>query len=98
MSATLVEVSGGLQFTYAVRKLLFSIRLWNFLRRPLLVSGVMLIVFLILRVINPPILVTLFIAGIAYSSMVGTIIIRMFNLQETLLRRVLHRKPSVTTG
>lgn len=98
VSALVVEISGAAQFYYAVRSRLFSIRAWNILRQPLLVSVIMAAIFLGLQAVQASILVTVIAGGVAYSLMVGTIIIRMLNLQDKLLDKIFRRRAQSVTG
>ncbi len=97
ISALIVEVSGAGQFYYAVRSRLFSIRAWNILRKPLVVSAVMAVIFLGLQAVDATILVKVIVAGAAYSLMVGTIILRMLNLQDKVLNKIFRRAQPATS-
>ncbi|MEA5580245.1 oligosaccharide flippase family protein [Nodularia harveyana UHCC-0300] len=61
-----MSVSACGLLTYAVYSRLFSLNLWRIMRRPLLISGLMLIIFLLLKKINLDFLLTLIISTLTY--------------------------------
>jgi O-antigen/teichoic acid export membrane protein len=62
-------------FTYIVYRHIFSLQLWRIIRRPLLISGLMLIVFLILKKIHLNFLLTLILATCFYIFFAGLLTI-----------------------
>ncbi len=65
-------------FTYVVYTRLFSLHLWRLMRRPLLISVFMLIVFLILQKIHLDFLLTIILATFSYGFFAGLLTIRAF--------------------
>jgi O-antigen/teichoic acid export membrane protein len=63
-------------FTYFVYTRLFRLNLWRVLRRPLLISSFMSIVFFALKIIDIDFLLTLLISIFAYIAFVGCLTIR----------------------
>jgi O-antigen/teichoic acid export membrane protein len=61
---------GFSQFMYSVYIRLFSLRLWRIVRRPVLISTLMLAVFLLLQKISQDLLLTLIAASFAYGLLV----------------------------
>ena len=62
---------GFSQFMYSVYIRLFSLRLWRIVRRPLLISTLMLAVFLLLQKISQDLLLTLMASSFAYGLIVS---------------------------
>ena len=63
-------------FTYIVYRYIFSLQLWRIIRRPLLISGLMLIIFLILKKIHLNFLLTMILATCFYIFFAGLLTIR----------------------
>jgi O-antigen/teichoic acid export membrane protein len=73
LAVLLTSSLGFSQFMYSVYIRLFSLRLVRIMRRPLLISTLMLIVFLILQKISQNLLLTLIAASFAYG-LIGSIL------------------------
>lgn len=80
LGAALMNLSiGSVNFvvmTYFVYSRLFHLRLWQIVRRPLLISVVMSIVFIVLNKFRLDILITIFIAAVAYFVLASLLILR----------------------
>ncbi len=61
---------------FAVHQRIFSLRIWQILRLPLLMSGVMSIVYLSLQYLNLNFLITLSLAVCAYTILVAVVMVR----------------------
>jgi O-antigen/teichoic acid export membrane protein len=92
ISALIVEISGAGQFTLAVRERLFTIRLWQTLRQPLLVSVIMAVVFILLKLLALPILPTLIVASLVYIAAAGGTLVRSLGLSDSIRRRLLGKR------
>ncbi len=75
-------------FTYVVYSRLFSLQLWRVMRRPLLISGFMLIVFLILQKINLDFLLTIILATCSYCFFAGLLTIRAFGGFDSVWQKI----------
>lgn len=91
ISAVLVELSGAVQFTQAVRSRMFMINLWEIMKLPLVAGGIMAMVFIGLRAVNASMLVTIGVAGSIYVVVSGGIVVTMLELQDSIRRRLLRR-------
>jgi O-antigen/teichoic acid export membrane protein len=78
-------------FTYFVYSRLFSLRLWRVIRRPLLISIFMLIIFLILQKINLNFLLTIIIATCSYCVFAGLLAISAFGGFNSVCKKVLNK-------
>jgi O-antigen/teichoic acid export membrane protein len=68
----LIQIVGSCIYLYYVYKRLFKLHLWQILRRPLLMSLLMMIVFILLQKISHNLVLTMVAATLAYSlAMVG---------------------------
>ncbi|HEY9708745.1 MAG TPA: polysaccharide biosynthesis C-terminal domain-containing protein, partial [Oculatellaceae cyanobacterium] len=76
---------------YAVYSRIFQLRLWQFMRRPLLISVLMSIVFLILKNINLNFLWTLSISILVYSALVGLLVMREFGGFSSVWQKFLRK-------
>ena len=80
LGAALMNLSIGfinfVVMTYFVYSRLFHLRLWQIVRRPLLISVVMSIVFVILNKFRLDILMTIFAAVVAYIALASLLILR----------------------
>lgn len=76
---------------YAVYSRIFQLRLWQFMRRPLLISVLMSIVFLILKNINLNFLWTLSISILVYSALVGLLVMREFGVFSSVWQKFLRK-------
>ena len=75
-------------FTYVVYSRLFSLQLWRVMRRPLLISVFMLIVFLILQKINLDFLLTIILATCSYGFFAGLLTIRAFGGFDSVWKKI----------
>ncbi len=71
-----LSLTNFIVLAYFVYSRLFPLQLWQVMRRPLLISFLMSIVFLVLDRIHPDFIVTLIIAVLAYIIFAGLIIFR----------------------
>jgi O-antigen/teichoic acid export membrane protein len=94
IAALVVEVSGAGQFAYAVRKHVLTVRIRNIIQLPLMVGLAMTLIFVLLKVLQPTILITVIVAGGAYSLMVGAILIQMLQLKDSILKRLRRATPA----
>ena len=75
-------------FTYVVYSRLFSLQLWRVMRRPLLISVFMLIVFFILQKINLDFLLTIILATCSYCFFAGLLTIRAFGGFDSVWQKI----------
>ncbi len=66
------------QFAYATQKRLFTLRIWRMIRRPVLISSLMVPVFMALHKMSLNFIVTLAISISAYALLIGFLSIFMF--------------------
>ncbi len=78
ISVLLMRLSSCAQYLYAVCVNLFSLRVWRILRRPLLINGLMLLVFWFLKSSSSNIAVVLLVSTSIYALLLGSLIV--FNL------------------
>ncbi len=71
IAVLLIRISSSSQYMYAVYTRLFPLNLWRILRRPLLVSIFMLVIFFILQKITQDLIPTLIASSFAYALFVG---------------------------
>ncbi len=78
-------------FTYFVYSRLFSLNLWRIMRRPLLISVFMVIVFLVLQKINLDFLLTIILATCSYCFFAGLLTIRQFGGFDSVWQKLLNK-------
>ncbi len=78
-------------FMYAIYSRLFSLHLWQVIRRPLLISVLMLIVFLILKEIQMDFLWTLILATCSYGFFMSLLTIRAFGGFHSVWQKILSK-------
>lgn len=79
-------------FTYVVYSRIFSLHLWRVMRRPLLLSTFMLIVFVILQKINLDFSLTIILATLSYVVFAGFLGICAFGGFDSVRQKLLSRK------
>jgi O-antigen/teichoic acid export membrane protein len=82
------------QYLYAVYVRLFSLQIWQIVRRPLLVSMGMIVVFLALQQIALGILLTLIVATVAYGLLVGGLGVYAFGGPSAVWAKLLRKEQS----
>lgn len=71
IAVLLIQIIACILYISVVYKRLFSLQLWRTIRRPILISILMLAIFLVLQNVSPNIVVTLLSASFAYAVMVS---------------------------
>jgi O-antigen/teichoic acid export membrane protein len=84
----LMSISSVTVFGYAVRQRIFSVRLWQVFRLPLIISSLMSIVFLLLQRSNFDFLPTITLATIAYIIFASSIMIHELGGVEHLRSKI----------
>jgi O-antigen/teichoic acid export membrane protein len=84
----LMSISSVTVFGYAVRQRIFSVRLWQVFRLPLIISSLMSIVFLLLQRSNFDFLPTITLATIAYIIFASSIVIHELGGVEHLRSKI----------
>jgi O-antigen/teichoic acid export membrane protein len=79
-------------FTYVVYSRIFSLQLWRVMRRPLLLSTFMLIVFVTLQQIHLDFLLTIILATLSYVVFAGFLGILAFGGFDSVKQKLLSRK------
>lgn len=87
-----MSISACVLLTYAVYSRLFGLNLWRVMRRPLLITSLMLIVFFILKQTNLNFLLTLLISTLTYIVLSGLLLIGDFGGFNSVWQK-LSRKP-----
>ncbi|HLO83783.1 MAG TPA: oligosaccharide flippase family protein [Nostocaceae cyanobacterium] len=91
LMAIVMACSSFSLLVYAVYNRLFSLHLWRIMRRPLLISSLMSIVYLILQKINLNFLLTLIISVCSYGVLVGVLAIMSFGGFRSVWHKLLNK-------
>jgi O-antigen/teichoic acid export membrane protein len=92
LTGIVIACAACLLLGYAVYTYLFSLHLWQILRRPLLISGIMSIVFIVLQKYNFNFILTLLVSISTYGFLVGLLIIIYIGGFQSIWRKILNRK------
>ncbi|WP_341531526.1 oligosaccharide flippase family protein (plasmid) [Nostoc sp. UHCC 0302] len=87
----LMSLSAFSQFMYTVYNRLFSLNLWRIIRRPLLVSSLIMLVLIILEKMDISFLVKLVVLTLAYCLFVSVVIINIFVKDKNIWRSFLKK-------
>ncbi|WGV27785.1 oligosaccharide flippase family protein [Halotia branconii] len=87
----LMRISGFSQYVYCTYTRIFSLNVWQIIRRPLLVSTLMIPVLLILQKINLNFLLTLLISSFYYLLIVGLLVINKLGSPQAIWSKLLNK-------
>lgn len=87
----LMRISGFSQYLYCTYTRIFSLNVWQIIRRPLLVSAMMIPVLLILHKINLNFLLTLLISSCYYLLIIGLIAMNKLGSPRTIWSKILNK-------
>lgn len=92
LSVLILQIIACAIYVYFVYKHLFFLRLWKTTRRPLLITTLMGIVFLILQQINLNIVMTMLTATLAYTLIVGIVGVYAFGGPNAVYAKLQRKK------
>jgi O-antigen/teichoic acid export membrane protein len=92
LSVLILQIISCGVYVYFVYKHLFNLKLWKMLRRPLLITTLMWIIFLVLNKINLNLLMTMLTATLAYVLIVGVSGVYAFGGPTTVYAKLLQNK------
>lgn len=94
-SVLITQAISCILYNYNVSKLIFTLQLWHTIRRPILISFIMLLVFLGMQNLHQNILITVVIATLAYTLIISTLGIYALGGFKAVLRKLSNKLHSI---